>query len=344
MQVGLVTGKEQIELKDFPDPVVEPGKVVVDIAYCGICGTDLHAWLSGAPYNPAICGHEWVGHASEVHSSVTTCKEGDRVAAGGRVACGQCGTCQRGDAEHCEVAFAAICGMGPMAAPHGGFAQRIAFDGGRIYQVAPALSDEQAGILEPVTVAVHAVRRTDIRLGDSVVVIGGGPIGLLVLQCAKAAGAGTCVLLEPQASRRELAGTLGADLLIDPMAADAHERLLAHVGAGGADVVFECAGIPATINQAVTFARRGGIVSLVGVASGAAEIQAAQWLVKEIRLQSSIASLREEFFMAQSLVADGRIKTEPLHTSTVGLDGMGAAFAGLAKNPQEVKVLVDPRR
>ncbi len=343
MQVGLVTGKEQIELKDFPEPVVEPGKVVVDIAYCGICGTDLHAWLSGSPYNPAICGHEWVGHASEVHSSVTTCKEGDRVAAGGRTACGQCSTCQRGDAEHCETAFAAICGMGPMAAPHGGFAPRIAFDGGRIYQVAPSLTDEQAGILEPVTIAVHAIRRTGIRLGDRVVVIGGGPIGLLVLQCAKAAGAGTCVLLEPQESRRKLAAATGADLVIDPMTADASEQLFAHVGSGGADVVFECAGIPATINQAVTYARRGGTVSLVGVASGKAEIEAAQWLVKEIRLQSSIASLREEFFMAQSLIADGRIKTEPLHTSTVSLDGIGDAFAALARNPLEVKVLVDPR-
>lgn len=343
MQVGLVTGKETIELKEFPDPMVEPGKVVVDISYCGICGTDLHGWLSGEPYNPAICGHEWVGHASKVDSEVSTCKEGDRVAIGGRTACGQCGSCQRGDADHCEVAFAAICGLGPMAAPHGGFATQIAFDGARIYQVDQRLSDVQAGLLEPVTIAVHAVRRTDIRLGDSVLVIGGGPIGLLVMQCARAAGAGTCVLLEPQASRRELALSTGADLVIDPTQADAAEQVYSHIGPGGADVVFECAGIPATINQAVSYARRGGIVSLVGVASGAAEIQAAEWLVKELRLNSSIASLREECFMAQSLVADGRILVEPLHTSTVGLADLGNAFAGLARNPDQVKVLVDPR-
>lgn len=343
MQVGLVTGKESIELKEFPTPDLEPGKVVVDISYCGICGTDLHAWLSGDPYNPAICGHEWVGYASQVDSQVATCQEGDRVAIGGRTACGQCATCQRGDAEHCEVAFAAICGMGPMAATHGGFAPQIAIDGGRLYQVDTSLSDEQAGLLEPVTIAVHAVRRTDIRLGDSVVVIGGGPIGLLVLQCAKAAGAGTCVLLEPQESRRALGQQTGANLVVDPTDADAAEQVLGHVGAGGADVVFECAGIPATINQAVSYARRGGIVSLVGVASGAAEIQAAEWLVKELRLNSSIASLREEFFMAQSLVADGRVRVEPLHTSTVSLADLGDAFAGLARSPEQVKVLVDPR-
>ena len=107
--------------------------------------------------------------------------------------------------------------------------------------------------------------------------------------------------------------------------------------------MFECAGIPATINQAVSYARRGGIVSLVGVASGPAEIQAAEWLVKELRLNSSIASLREEFFMAQALVADGRVVVEPLHTSTVSLTDMGDAFASLARNPEQVKVLVDPR-
>ncbi len=343
MRAGLVTGKEAIELIEFAAPVCEPGKVVVDIIYCGICGTDLHAWLSGEPYNPAICGHEWVGHATEVHKSVTTCKEGDRVAIGGRNACGACATCLSGDAQHCEVAFAAICGLGPMAAPHGGFAPQIAIDGSRLYGVDSRLSDEQASLIEPTAIAVHALRRTKIRLGDSVVVIGGGPIGLLVMQCARAAGAGTCVLLEPQPSRRKLATLTGADLVLDPTAPDATERLYEQVGTGGADVVFECAGIPATINQAVTLARRGGTVSLVGVANGMAEIQAAQWLVKEIELTASIAALREEFIVAQSMIADGRIQVAPLHTATVRLADMADAFAGLARNPEQVKVLVDPR-
>ncbi len=108
-------------------------------------------------------------------------------------------------------------GMGPLAAPHGGFASAIAIDASRLYRVRTRIDDIDAAILEPATVAVHAVRRTDIRLGDSVVVLGAGPIGLLVLQAARAAGAGTVVLVEPQRSRRELGGTLGADKLIDPV-------------------------------------------------------------------------------------------------------------------------------
>jgi 2-desacetyl-2-hydroxyethyl bacteriochlorophyllide A dehydrogenase len=204
------------------------------------------------------------------------------------------------------------------------------------------ISDLHAAMLEPATVAVHAVRRTEVRPGDSVVVIGGGPIGLLVMQCARAAGAGTVILLEPQQSRRDLGKVLGADLTIDPAAEAAVERVNAHIGAAGADVVFECAGIPATVEQAVELARRGGIVSLIGVPNAPSQINAATWLVKEIRLTASLGYLREEFAVTQALVADGRIQLGPMHTSTVSLGAITEAFDKLATEPEEVKVLVDP--
>ena len=343
MQVGLVTGKHTLELRDMPRPTPSPGRAVVDISYCGICGTDLHAYQSGEPYNPAICGHEWTGHVSAVGSSVTTVREGDRVAIGAATACGTCTTCQRGDAAHCETAFFGMIGVGPMAATHGGFASAIAIDASRLYRVAARITDIDAAILEPATVAVHAVRRTDIRLGDSVVVLGAGPIGLLVLQAARAAGAGTVVLVEPQRSRRELGGTLGADKLIDPSSGDVAEAINAHVGLQGADVVFECAGIPGTIEQAASLVRRGGVVSLVGVPNRPAQIHAAEWLIKEVRIATSLAYLREEFEITQGLVADGRIRCAALHTSTVSLHDLNDAFARLSNAPQEVKVLVDPR-
>ncbi len=350
MLVGLVTRKHTLELREMPQPVPMPGKAVVDIAYCGICGTDLHAFQSGEPYNPAICGHEWTGRVSAVGANASHIREGDRVAIGAAVACGACGACRRGDAGHCETAFAGMIGIGPLAAPHGGFASAIAIDASRLYPVDSKLDDVEAAILEPATVAVHAVRRTGIRLGDSVVVLGAGPIGLLVLQAARAAGAGTVVLVEPQRSRRELGGMLGADKLIDPTACDVAEAINTHIGAQGADVVIECAGIPRTIEQAVSLTRRGGTVSLVGVPNRPAQIQAAEWLIKEVRLATSLAYLREEFDIAQGLVGDGRIRCAALHTSTVSLQQLGDAFARLSqapqetdKTPQEIKVLVDPR-
>jgi (R,R)-butanediol dehydrogenase/meso-butanediol dehydrogenase/diacetyl reductase len=275
---------------------------------------------------------------------VTGLREGDRVAIGIATACGQCATCRRGDAAHCEIAFMGAIGVGPMVAPHGGFASAIAIDAARIYPVMAALSDVEAAMLEPATVAVHAVRRTDIRLGDVAVVLGAGPIGLLVAQAARAAGAGAIVVVEPEPGRRALASQVGADAVIDPVARPDLAAAIAEAsGRPVIDVVFECAGIPPTINQSVSLVRRGGVVSLVGMPNRPAEIQAAEWMIKEVRLSSSLAYLREEFDIAQHLVADGRIRLQPLHSDTVSLTGMDNAFARLSQSPNDIKILVDPR-
>ena len=343
MRVGLVTGKRELTLVEMPEPEPAPGKAVVEVAFCGICGTDVHAFQSGEPYNPAICGHEWAGHVSAVGMDVSL-REGDRVAIGMATACGQCPTCVRGDPSHCETALMGMIGVGPLAAPHGGFASAIAIEAARLYPVGVDISDEDAAILEPVTVAVHAVRRTGIRLGDSVVVLGAGPIGLLVLQCARAAGAGVCILVEPQQTRRELGAALGADHTLNPAEnEDIAAAINAIVGDTGADIVFECAGISKTVEQAPAYVRRGGTVALVGVPTAPSQFMAAEWLFKELRISTALGYLRDDFEVSKRLVADGRVQCAPLHTSTVGLDGLADAFAELAVEPEQVKVLVNPR-
>ena len=343
MQVGLVTGQRLVQLREFPEPIATAGRSVVQISFCGICGTDVHAYLSGEPYNPAICGHEWVGHVSANGPGVQHVKEGDRVGVGVAAACGQCATCAAGDAAHCETVLFGMIGVGPMAAPHGGFASAISIDASRLFPVVASLSDADAAILEPLTIAAHAVRRTPIRMGDLVVVIGGGPIGQLVLQCARAAGAGTVVVIEPQPARRKLASTLGAHFAIDPRETDPLELLRDQLRRPGADVVFECAGVPQTVHQAVTLTRRGGVVSLVGVPSAPSQVNIAEWLMKEIRLVTSLGYERYEFDVAQAMLADGRVQVRALHTATVGLSGLAGAFDRLASAPEEVKILVDPR-
>ena len=343
MKVGLITGHEKIELQDFPDPVAEQGLAVVEISHCGICGTDLHAFHTGSPYNPAICGHEWAGTVSAVGKGVADIREGDRVGIGVPTACGECAECRGGDATHCESVLLGMLGIGPFATPYGGFAPSLAVNAKRLYPIHPKLSDTEAGLLEPATVAVHAVRRTPIRLGDSVVVLGAGPIGLLVLQCAKAAGAGCAVMIEPAPDRGRLATELGATCVIDPTTEDVEARVKEECGPLGADVVFECAGIPKTIDQSVTLARRGGVVSLVGLASLPAEIAPGNWLIKEVRLVASLGYLHDEFDHTMQLVADGRLRLEPLHSRTVGLAGLDAAFRSLLANEGDVKILVDPR-
>lgn len=341
MQAALVTGKNEISLVEFDEPSSSDHHTVVAVSYCGICGTDLHAFQSGEPYNPAICGHEWVGHVSATSQQPSNFKEGDRVAIGVAAACGTCPACLKGNGAHCEISFAGATGRGPHAPKHGGFAPAIAFPTDRLYHVPQALSDEQAGILEPATVAVHALRRTDIKLGDTVAVIGAGPIGLLVAQCARLSGAGKLVIIEPEAGRRALAMNLGADIALDPTD-EGHFDILREALDRGADVVFECAGIPATIQQAIEMSRRGGQVSLVGVANSLATINPALWMVQEIKLVSSIAYLHEDFEITKALVADERIDLETLHTSTVGLGEIQSAFDRLSNHPDEVKILVNP--
>lgn len=343
MHAALVTGKEKIELTEFPDPVPSPGKAVVEIACCGICGTDLHAYHTGEPYNPAICGHEWTGTVSALPGDVHHVKEGDRVAIGVQPACGACNECRAGDPAHCVAVMMGMIGVGPLAAPHGGFAPSIAIDAGRLYAVRDGLSDVEAAMLEPASIAVHALRRTPLRLGDAVLVIGAGPIGLLVQQCAKAAGAGIVVVVEPNAARGALATQLGAAAVIDPARDDVAARVAALCGPLGPDVVFECAGIPQTIDQSVKLARRGGVVSLVGMATVPAQISPGDWLVKEVRLVASLGQLHDEFGTAMQLVADGRLALEPLHTGTVALEDIDRGFRDLLAGGDQVKILVAPR-
>ena len=344
MQVALVVGKEKIEIRDFPNPEPAPGRAVVKISYCGICGTDLHAYHGGAPYNPAICGHEWAGTLVSKGNDVPDLREGDRVGIGVAPACGSCPECRAGDSAHCGATMMSMVGVGPMAAKHGGFASAISIEASRLYPLRSSVSDISAAMLEPATVAIHALRRTPLRLGDAVVVLGAGPIGLLILQCARAAGAGCVVVVEPEPTRAALAATLGATAVINPKTEDTGERTKAICGPLGADVVFECAGIPATIDQSASLVKRGGVVSLVGLSAVPAEISPGTWLAREVRLVASLGYLHEEFDMAMQLVEDERLQLESLHSGTVGLHEIDGAFRQLLSGGGEVKILVDPNK
>jgi (R,R)-butanediol dehydrogenase / meso-butanediol dehydrogenase / diacetyl reductase len=317
---------------------------VVDISYCGICGTDVHAYQSGAPYTPAICGHEWAGTVSAVGRDVRSFGEGDRVVVAAAPACGACAACLQGQADRCLAAFASATGRDPMAPPHGGFAPRIAVAATRVIHTNPSLSEEEAAQVEPATVAFHAVRTSRLRLGDTAVVQGAGPIGLGTLQWVRAAGAGTVIVVEPSEQRRALAAELGAHHVVEP--GDAAAALVReHTHGLGADIVYECVGRPFAIQSAVDLARRGGSMCLIGLADTDATIVPGVWLVKEINVTAALAYQREEFEMAMGMIADGRVRVAPLHSATVGLGELDATLADLASGRSlQTKVLVDPNR
>lgn len=342
MHAALITGRETVELVEFPDPVPAPAGVVVDIAFCGICGTDVHAYQSGQPYNPAICGHEWCGTVSAAGADVKSVGEGDRVVVAAAPACGSCAACRAGQADRCLVAFASTLGRDELAPPHGGFAPRLAVAASRVVRTDAGLTDDQAAQVEPMTVAFHAVRMSDLRLGDVAVVQGAGPIGLGTLQWVRAAGAGEVIVVEPSEQRRATALALGAHHAVEP-GARAQQLIQERTHGLGADIVYECVGRPFAVQAAVDLARRGGSMCLIGLADEDAAITPGTWLVKEIHVTSALAYFHEEFEMAMGMIADGRVVTEPLHTSTVGLASFEGALADLASGSSgQMKVLVDP--
>ena len=343
MRAAIITGRSTIEFQDMPSPVPAPGGVVVDIGYCGICGSDVHAFAHGGPYPPTLCGHEWMGVVSACGAGVPSAMEGERVSVGIFPACGQCPECRAGHTNWCVTSLSSI-GTDPAGSRHGGYAPQVAASASRLVTVPSAISDAAAAMIEPATVAYHGVRRSGIELGDTVVVQGVGPIGALSLQWAKVGGAGQLLVVEPSPARHALALALGADLVVAP-GEEAEQAVRERTGGLGADVVIECAGVPSAIQSAVDLARRGGQVMLIGLSDLPATITPTTWLVKEVVVRSSIAYIRPDFDDCIAMLADGRIVAEPLHTSTVGLDGLVAAFESLAAGgADQTKVLVDPRR
>ncbi len=343
MRAALITGLHRLELLEVAEPKVTADGAVVDISYCGICGTDVHAYQSGAPYNPAICGHEWVGTVSEIGHEVRSLSEGDRVVVAVPPPCGDCAACRAGQALYCSAVFLSATGRDLKNPAHGGFAARIGVKASRLVRAHASLSDEDAAQVEPATVALHAVRASNLRLGDTAVVQGAGPIGLTTMQWVRAAGAGRVIVIEPNEQRRKMALELGATLAVGA-GEEASNVVRECTGGLGADIVFECVGRAPAIQSAADLVRRGGSICMIGLSDTPATIVPGVWLVKEIRLTSALAYTHEEFDLAMGMIADGRVKLSPLHTQTVGLDGLGAALAELASGtPTQTKILVDPR-
>ncbi len=341
MQAALITGKETIEFVDFDEPSPESDQIVVDITYCGICGTDIHAYQSEGPAWPSTCGHEWTGRISKTGDSVKRFSDGDRVVIAVPPSCGQCSACHSGQMEKCRTVLMATVGRGPFATPHGGFAKQLAIHHGRAVLASKDLTDEQAAQIEPAAICFHAVRANPPKLGEAAVIQGAGPIGLSTLQWVRVAGAGTIIVVEPNEKRRTLSLALGAHHAVDP--SSAREFIEDQTSGLGADIVYECAGVPATVQSAVDLARRGGRVALIGLAMGDAPITPRQWLTKEIQVSAALGYTHEEFEMTMGYVADGRIDLDVLHSGTVDLADIAGIFDELSSGlTDHTKVLVKP--
>lgn len=343
MRAGIVKGKGQFELVEVEDPAPRDNQVVVEIARCGICGSDVHAYQEGWPYSPAICGHEWVGTIVDVGIAISShpvAAEGVRVVGGQAPGCGSCRQCRAGLAPFCQTASSEYSGR--RAPKSGGFAPFLTLSPDRLIVVPESVSDDDAALIEPASVAMHAVRRSRLDVGDVACIVGCGPIGLMALQCARIAGAGTVIAVEPDTGRQAVALSLGADLAVTP--GDELRQAVNDATDGlRADIAFDCAGIPQTLQQSVDMVRSGGSVCMVGVSGGLATINPMRWMMKEVSVDTSLMFTLDEMATTANMVAEGRIRTDGMIADTIVLDELPNKVDDLAnRRVDAIKVLVDP--
>ena len=325
MQAGLITGKRTFELIEVPEPEPGEGQAIVQIDRCGVCGSDVAAYRTGEPYSAFMNGHEWTG--TVLGGRGISLSEGDRVVLGTAPPCGSCPSCRAGRMEFCEAVLA----IAPPVPPHGGYAPRINVEAARLHLVPDSIPVDVAAQIEPATVALHGVRRTEIHQGDVVVVTGAGEIGLIAMQLAAIAGAHV-VVVEPDEHRRTMAMSLGTRAVSS--AEDINER---------ADVVLECSGAGAAIASGLQLLRSGGQMTLIGVPHGQVTIDPNLWLIRQATIRMSLAHNAWDFDASIRLIADERLTLAPLAQRTVTLDELPNAFEQLADGTANaVKVLVDP--
>lgn len=344
MRAAQYYGPEDIRLEDIDPPTPDAGEILVDVAACGICGSDLHFYEDGLPREPdaypVTLGHEIGGTVAETGEGVDIAV-GTEVVLSPHIPCGECWCCDEGNYNLCR-------NLTPTAAEPGGFAEQVTVPEDLAVPLPDGVSPEVAAIAQPVTVGLHAVRGSSLTIGDSVLVVGTGPIGLGALRFAKLAGAGPIYVSEPQAFRRSIADDYGADVLIDPSEVDPVERIREETGKG-VDVAFEAVGHEATLNQAIKSARPGGETTVIGVFGGQTGIEP-QDLVRQERSVSGSCShqlgplVHTEYDVTLRHLASGDLDPEPYVSSTIDLeDVVDEGFEALLDDSrEEVKILVRP--
>ncbi len=342
MKALLLSRYNQLELADLPAPQPGPHEVLIRVAACGICGSDVHGYdgSSGRRIPPLVMGHEAAGVIAARGSEVTGFAPGDRVTFDSTVYCGTCAYCRSGRPNLCDnrEVIGVSCGDYRRA---GAFAEFVTVPDRILYRLPDTLSDAEAAMLEAVSVALHAVRVSEAKRGQSALVIGAGMIGLLTLQAARAAGCSGVLIADVDASRLALAQQVGADHTIHISGDNLVSAVLAH-SPGGVDQVFEAVGRDQTVRGAVDCCRKGGTITLIGNISPEVTLPLQKVVSRELRLQGTAAS-SGEYPLAIDMVTSGRIQVKPLISAVAPLEEGASWFARLhAGEPGLMKVVLSP--
>jgi (R,R)-butanediol dehydrogenase / meso-butanediol dehydrogenase / diacetyl reductase len=342
MKAAVFKGIRDIQVEEVPTPRAGPEDIVVEVHACGICGSDLHTYLHGSFVEPGqIMGHEFAGAIVEAGDEVKDFAVGDRVTASPLVPCMNCARCAEGRYNLCGQAWTTGLAYGKP----GAFAQRIKIPkpvaGENVFKLGDDIDDEAGALVEPLAVAVHAVKLAEPVEGMTALVIGLGTIGEQVVQALRARGAARVIGVDVSPLRIDAGKQLGAETYDS---SDGIEPVLASALGEGEEIglVFECSGIPALAKSAIENVRAGGTIVVLALYDDPMTFNPTMLVQKEIRLQGSIAYTGEDFADAVEMLASGKAQSSPLITQREPLDQVGEAFTVQLKKDSSIKVLVNP--
>lgn len=343
MKAAVLHAVGDLRVEQIATPVPGPGEVLVRIASCGVCGSDVPRVFSKGTYRfPTVCGHEFAGTVA----SACDLADGTPVTVFPLLWCGQCSECERG-------AYARCADYGYLGSrSDGGFAEYVVAPRRNLLPLPAGVSLEEGAMTEPAAVALHAVRRSGLQAGESVAVFGAGPIGLLVAQWARALGAARVIICDIAPANLALARELGFADVHDSRSGDPVQRIEDATGGRGADVTIEAAGVPATLTAAIGAAAPGGRVVMLGNPSGDVALPAkliSQIMRRELALLGtwnssfSASGLPDDWRTVLAAVAAGSIELTPLITHRFSLDQTMAGLAVMRDRREFVaKVLINP--
>lgn len=336
MKRWLLTGIEQLQLESFTQPKLRSGWVRLRIKYCGICGSDLHSYKGKHPmvHPPIVLGHEFSAVVEDIGEGVESSWIGRAVVVEPSIPCGTCYACQHGQYHICHH-LQVIGNIGV----EGALAELIDVPADRLVVVPKGMDLMVAALVEPTAVSVHAINRVGMVTGG-VVVIGGGPIGLLTALIAKAKGIGPVLLMDIRPSRIEMARTLGIDVVINSSISE-ELQIVSTIFPHGPGAVFDCVASSATLNLALDLARNGTAIVLEGVPEDALTIDAVKIQDRELSLVGTLMYQRGDFEQAIAMLSDNLIPGRELITEIVGFTQVKSVFDRLIHNPtDEMKTLV----
>ncbi|TET61078.1 alcohol dehydrogenase [Candidatus Aerophobetes bacterium] len=338
LQAKLVA-PEKILFEKTKIPLLGEKEVLIKVKICGVCGSDVHSYKGKHPFvhPPIVLGHEFSGVIHQIGTRVNSFSPGDRVIVEPNIVCGKCYNCLHGRYNICTNLKVVGC-----VGYDGAFAEYVAVPEKKVLRLPGNISFEKAALVEPVAVAVHAVRKAKQKINDVVVILGAGTIGLLVMQVAKLAGAGKVIVTDVLDYRLKKAGELGADRLVNPASQDLIKIIQEKYGRNEVDLIYDCVGIEETISQAIQIARKGIRIMVIGVPEERIEVDLSLIQDRELEIVGSLMYVREDFKAAIDFIQKERLKVKPLVTHHFKLKDVDKAFHLITEEKKEVlKVLID---